>query len=699
MLEHIPLEGLWSDFSNFTPLEECISAVEQIFRKWKKPPIISEKMKFSYCQKDYRIVYYPLNDTPVADVYDSLIYINTIAQSIQEMFSVKTDLIIVYPKKQISESEFRNMFSIVATALELSGIRIPTFLQKEKTDFISLSGVCFNKHERISYSSRTENFLPDNFKSFSKIRKTFELSLNDKIKSITASSRFLSNLNEMDFKNGTYYQRKNFYTNKGQDPVKMIHVCLQFDPKPIDKISINILNPDHVSITPVLVDVSKKVRESELRDFVALVHEIWTYHSIKSAMTIIEIDDIAPLMDRIMKTMPVKFKTAIKGASPLSSFANLCEEIVYRGTVEEMALLWNEYLQRVKDAYDKKKPIPGIETDGVDFNQSIVYQKLQMINYCIVNPDAGYIAGGLQDDASAMFLLDGTEMVIPERQAMPMKTADQHQKEDKIFNDAKKRGDAATISFLQNRQMKSDMSAFKEANPTAIFADFVRWRIPHDYDQEKNEVKATINPEYPKLWEKASPVSARQQEEFFNPDKEIELALIDLEMLKPGDLIQVVIPVLFEIALYDLMVNVPHIPFVDNKVAYAERALLSFSRRTGNGVKTMMEYAEYCSEPIEALEDASFNVSAAESLLVKFPGCTQSISLMLEDGTAAILPSERPALEEFFKKTEFRGRQSATIRAREYVIVAETEKSVKQRLFYSERTEKSIIASSTSEPI
>ena len=43
------------------------------------------------------------------------------------------------------------------------------------------------------------------------------------------------------------------------------------------------------------------------------------------------------------------------------------------------------------------------------------------------------------------------------------------------------------MARLQSAQLKSDMQAFKAANPGCELADFVRWHSPRDWIEEEGE--------------------------------------------------------------------------------------------------------------------------------------------------------------------------------------------------------------------
>lgn len=92
------------------------------------------------------------------------------------------------------------------------------------------------------------------------------------------------------------------------------------------------------------------------------------------------------------------------------------------------------------------------------------------------------------------------------------------------------------------------MSAFKAANPDAVFEDFIRWHSPRDWENDDSEgigVSQTEASEvkwpprgrlsermsdpgnsWRKIWNEATPVPASEQKPLFDPNREGEKVFI-----------------------------------------------------------------------------------------------------------------------------------------------------------------------------
>jgi len=96
------------------------------------------------------------------------------------------------------------------------------------------------------------------------------------------------------------------------------------------------------------------------------------------------------------------------------------------------------------------------------------------------------------------------------------------------------------------------MSAFKAANPDAVFEDFIRWHSPGDWVSED---KADGNSGWPpkgklsqrmsehgnvwrKIWNDAPPLPVSEQKSLLDPVREGEKVLHYLETLRPQQLLE-----------------------------------------------------------------------------------------------------------------------------------------------------------------
>eukprot|EP00178_Gracilaria_changii_P006384 TRINITY_DN20_c0_g1_i1.p1 TRINITY_DN20_c0_g1~~TRINITY_DN20_c0_g1_i1.p1 ORF type:complete len:913 (-),score=126.51 TRINITY_DN20_c0_g1_i1:10196-12934(-) len=183
-------------------------------------------------------------------------------------------------------------------------------------------------------------------------------------------------------------------------------------------------------------------------------------------------------------------------------------------TVNAAQKLWNLFLDGIEVHWEQQWIICGVpfsmET-GPDHNESLVTQKLQMINCCVERRrreaagQAVSVAGLGRDEMGRKRLLEGVEL-IGTREALEHKnlsdedrqvwepyvqphvlvTRDMVEEELKRMvrraesNSQRERNDEVDAR-RQSLTLKSDMMAFKAANPMASMADFVRWFSPSDW--------------------------------------------------------------------------------------------------------------------------------------------------------------------------------------------------------------------------
>ena len=91
--------------------------------------------------------------------------------------------------------------------------------------------------------------------------------------------------------------------------------------------------------------------------------------------------------------------------------------------------------------------------------------------------------------------------------------------------------------------LTADMSAFKAANPDAVFEDFIRWHSPRDWENDESEENgASESSSWPprgklsdrmsdpgnswrKIWNEAPAVPASEQKPLWDPNREGEKVL------------------------------------------------------------------------------------------------------------------------------------------------------------------------------
>ncbi|KAI4368913.1 hypothetical protein MLD38_017416 [Melastoma candidum] len=158
----------------------------------------------------------------------------------------------------------------------------------------------------------------------------------------------------------------------------------------------------------------------------------------------------------------------------------------------------------------------------------------------------------------------------PFTQDAPLMTEDMHEERLQAV-------DAFKESFnfsaqLEREILSSDMSAFKAANPDAVFEDFIRWHSPGDWETDEDEKcgpSVNVTPgskdEWPprgrlsqrmsdhgnlwrKIWNDAPALPASDQKPLFDPNREGEKVLHYLETIQPHQLLEQMICTSFRAA-------------------------------------------------------------------------------------------------------------------------------------------------------
>ncbi|KAL2333006.1 hypothetical protein Fmac_014219 [Flemingia macrophylla] len=244
-----------------------------------------------------------------------------------------------------------------------------------------------------------------------------------------------------------------------------------------------------------------------------------------------------------------KTSRAIKGAPLGSLFAQFCLHSLWFGNcnIRAIAVLWIEFVREVRWCWEESQLLPRMPANGsIDLSTCLINQKLQLIAICIerkchLNEDYQDCIGSLDqidsmsedesvvgDDSfslqtpsedfsgkvdrkpedvdpmndkshsdltrrgsagivdSMMLLKSHQSMHAPYTQEPPLMTEDMHEERLKAVEAF---GDSFNFSAQLERDiLTSDMSAFKAANPDAVFEDFIRWHSPVDWEED-NELE------------------------------------------------------------------------------------------------------------------------------------------------------------------------------------------------------------------
>ncbi|XP_015077019.1 rab3 GTPase-activating protein catalytic subunit isoform X2 [Solanum pennellii] len=183
---------------------------------------------------------------------------------------------------------------------------------------------------------------------------------------------------------------------------------------------------------------------------------------------------------------------------------------------------------------------------------------------CIRKGSAGIVG-------SMMLLKSYQNMHAPFTQDPPLMTEDMHEER---LQAVEALGESFRFSAqLEKDILSSDMSAFKAANPDAVFEDFIRWHSPRDWENDDNMEKVVSNTnavvestnDWPprgklsermsehgnlwrKIWNEALPMPASEQKPLLDPNQEGEKVLHYLETLRPYELLGQMVSTAFKAA-------------------------------------------------------------------------------------------------------------------------------------------------------
>ncbi|KAJ3682855.1 hypothetical protein LUZ60_013082 [Juncus effusus] len=303
----------------------------------------------------------------------------------------------------------------------------------------------------------------------------------------------------------------------------------------------------------------------------------------------------------------------IKGAPLNSLFAQFCLHALWFGNcnIRTIAVFWIDFVREIRWYWEESEPLPRMKRNGnIDLSSCLLHQKLQMLAICIERKrsqenesennsenknDSSSIKIQIEDlltgspnnntDSSfnteindskkktkytnsserrgssgvvkSMMLLNSFEqMHAPFTQDAPLMTEDMHEERLHAVETL-----GTTMGFsgqLEKDILSSDMSAFKAANPNAVFEDFIRWHSPGDWESAdvagakgdsvnklnwppKGRLSQRMNERgnlWRKIWNDSPALAVSEQKPLLDPVREGEKIMHYLETLRPQQLLE-----------------------------------------------------------------------------------------------------------------------------------------------------------------
>ncbi|KAL1332509.1 hypothetical protein AAHE18_11G032800 [Arachis hypogaea] len=334
-----------------------------------------------------------------------------------------------------------------------------------------------------------------------------------------------------------------------------------------------------------------------------------------------------------------KTARAIKGAPREFLFAQFCLHALWFGNcnIRAISVLWLEFVREVRWCWEETQLLPRMPTNGpIDLSTCLINQKLQMLAICIekksqqtedyedcigsldhiesmseeesvvgddssIKPTPSDDIPGIVDRKpgivdlfndkssdltrrgsagivdSMMLLKSYQSMHVPFTQEPPLMTEDMHEER---LQAVEALGDSFSFSGQLERDiLTSDMSAFKAANPDAVFEDFIRWHSPGDWEEDEpvdhgssSSSTALEKDRWPprgrlskrmseqgnlwrKIWDRAPALPASEQKPLLDPNREGEKVLHYLETLQPHQLLEQMVCTAFRAAADTLILT------------------------------------------------------------------------------------------------------------------------------------------------
>ncbi|XP_077997168.1 rab3 GTPase-activating protein catalytic subunit-like [Glandiceps talaboti] len=268
-----------------------------------------------------------------------------------------------------------------------------------------------------------------------------------------------------------------------------------------------------------------------------------------------------------------------------------------------------------KEKSEKSSP----EENADEFTDSVVFQ-----------PD-----GRLRQCGDLKLLNNEDLLYIPITQDPAPMTEDQLEEHAAVLAELGTSEEGAVLrAKMQSACLRSDMHAFKAANPTGVLADFVRWYSPRDWVEDEDSTMEDMETDdtgqrssgkgklsarmmipgnmWQEVWSQARPVPARRQKRLFDDTKEAEKVLHFLASLKPADVALHLMPVLVHAAI--LRIQQIEIDGLPSLTTLLKQVTQRASKLTKTGCREIKKYEDV----IKQIGLAEIVIARAQSLRAKF---------------------------------------------------------------------------------
>ncbi|KAL6901909.1 hypothetical protein ACP4OV_004785 [Aristida adscensionis] len=396
-----------------------------------------------------------------------------------------------------------------------------------------------------------------------------------------------------------------------------------------------------------------------------------------------------------------KYTRAMRGAPSDSLFAQFCLHALWFGNcnIRAIAVLWIDFVREIRWCWEESERLPRMRSSSsIDLSSCLIHQKLQMLAICIERKKSrNREKDGHADNTSntvavsktrkgsagvvpSMMLLNTfQEMHAPYTQDAPLMTEDMH--EERVHA-AEAFGNAIGLSGQLERDiLSSDMSAFKAANPDAVFEDFIRWHSPGDWvGEDKSDGNSGWPPKgklsqrmsehgnvWRKIWNDAPAVPVSEQKSLLDPVREGEKVLHYLETLRPQQLLEQMVCTAFKSSA-DILNKTTYGGFKLMKTKmdqlYATMASTLKSLQGNSDISDLAGDLKRLCQVFEHIEKLLILAASVHRKLIDAPRLAQAI---FSDYFNYYLPKMGTTLESICYEKEFTTKEKVGIHERDAV--------------------------------
>lgn len=344
----------------------------------------------------------------------------------------------------------------------------------------------------------------------------------------------------------------------------------------------------------------------------------------------------------------------LRGAARGSRLARLAEISAGMKCFKGVLLLWCHVLAKMRKQLDELErpdssiPSPqtlrdeagGARTELFDPSFCLLQQKFDMLQKCIE-----VTTQDRRDVSPRQLPVQGVRPLVAPRLLQPaLLTADLVMQRELAAAGM----DATERAELHVREVRSDIAAFKAANPDSGSDDFRAWRT---------EVEGCSLP-LPQEWldriwtETAAQPALEQQQLLFEPEREAEMAMDYLEHVEGLPLLAQLFRALLRLTLEELSEAVGKEPLVAQLASLRDAAVAAVFPAFADSED--FPGAAEVETAVAALEALEVGVRLAASLRAKLPTELEPLLADLLSASEATVtsPAQRRAIEELFARTE-----------------------------------------------